>query len=44
MCNPIHHFPCEILLASIPYSRISWSIKDYSYKYIESLINKYDIK
>ena len=44
MCNPIDHSPCEILLASLPYSRISWSIKDDSYKYIESLINKYDIK
>ena len=39
MCNPIDHSPCEILLASLPYGKLSWSIKEDSYKYIYSIMN-----
>ena len=38
MCNPIDHSPCEILLASLPYGKLLWNIKDDSYKYIDSII------
>jgi len=41
MCNPPHHSPCEILLASIPYGLNDWTIKEDSFKYVNNKLKKY---
>lgn len=41
MCNPPHHSPCEILLASIPYGLNDWTISEDSFKYVNNKLKKY---